>query len=51
MNDSNKIEQIKNRAERRVKTGKIFTLFLVVILVLFFLIMAFENLFNIKIII
>lgn len=48
MNDTSKLEQIQRKAEKRIKTGKIFTLFLIIILVLFFLIMAFENLFNIK---
>lgn len=48
MNDTSKLEQIQLKAERRIKAGKIFTLFLIVILVLFFLILAFENLFNIK---
>ncbi len=48
MNDSTKLEQINKRAEKRKNTGKYFTAFLIVILFLFFLIMAFHNLFNIK---
>ena len=48
MNDKVKLEQIKKKAEKRNKAGKYFAIFLTVIAVLFFLIMAFENLFNIK---
>ena len=48
MNDSTKLKQINIRAEKRKNTGKYFTLFLIVILFAFFLILAFNNLFNIK---
>lgn len=48
MNDKMKLEKIKENAEKKAKAGKYFTIFLTVIVVLFFLIMAFENLFNIK---
>lgn len=48
MNDTKKLEQIKKKAEHQSKLQKYFTLFLVIIVVIFFLIMAFHNLFNIK---
>ena len=48
MNDTNKLAEIQKKAEKRNKARNIFTIFLVIVLVLFFFIMAFENLFNIR---
>ncbi|MBQ5800354.1 MAG: FtsQ-type POTRA domain-containing protein, partial [Clostridia bacterium] len=48
MNDTKKIEEIQKRAENKSKLQKYFTLFLVIIVIIFFLILAFHNLFNIK---
>ena len=48
MTDGKKITEIQKSAQRNEKTKKYFSIFLVVIIAVFFLILAFENLFNIK---
>ncbi len=48
MTDGKKLAEIQNSAKRKVKTQKRFSIFFVIIIAVFFLVLAFENLFNIK---
>lgn len=47
MTDDKKIREIRKNAESKAKNQKRFSIFLICIIVLFFVIMSFENLFNI----
>ncbi len=48
MTDGKKLSEIQESARKKQKAHKRFTVFLIVIIVAFFLIMAFENLFNVR---
>lgn len=48
MTDGKKLSEIQESARKKQKAHKRFTIFLIVIIVAFFLILAFENLFNVR---